>query len=162
MEDFNWSSAIGPGTTHLSMTAAGREEKFMKALQELPEIQMNNDAMHPNRYEEAGNCMAGKGVGAHVTEKHGIGAKETPATTSPELYWDRFEHQNVTKAIMLIEAALINSAPDMSNEFVAVSFSSVLTGRARDLVEKAYIDVGWSGAKILALDLSRSTIKLEF
>lgn len=125
---------------------------------------MQDTASHPtvhcNRIEPAGNCMAGKG--APVVEKHGIGAKETPAATSPEIYMDRFEHQNVTKAIMLIEATLINSAPDEAKSLVEITIPMVLTGRAIPLVQQAYVDVGWSKVTIIAIDLVRSTVKLEF
>lgn len=62
-DSFNWSSAIGPGTTNISMASADAEKKFMNAIKEM-EIQMN-DSIHPNRYEPAGN------VSIHPTSPQG-------------------------------------------------------------------------------------------
>lgn len=169
MEDFNWSAAIGPGI--LTNQRNTDEAAFVAALKaihpddifpkgSLMQDTGNHPTIHGNRFEPAGNCRVGKSV--DIIDKPGIDVKEIPVVTSPTQYVDRLEQQNVNKTIASIEAALVNSEPDMSNEFVAVAFSSVLTARARDLVEKAYVDAGWASAKILALDICRSTIKLEF
>lgn len=161
--NFNWGAAIGPGITNRNRNQDDFE--FIKALkaispEDLKRMQdtANHPTVHCNRIEPAGNCMAGKG--AHVVEKHGIGNKEIPQATGPEIYMDRFEHQNVTKAIMLIESALITSGP--SGNSVEVTIPMVLTGRAVTLVQQAYVDVGWTKATIIAIDLVRSTVKLEF
>jgi hypothetical protein len=97
-------------------------------------------------------------------EPHGIGSQELPDVVTPEIFMDRYTHQAATKAIVLIEAALINAIPKPSAQgsSLTVDVPVVLNGRVTDIVRQRYTDVGWVNVVITAIDLVSTRVSLFF
>lgn len=173
MSQFNWNTTIGPGIIpHRNDTDA-----FLAALKAIhpddifpkdtPRMldHLDHPTIHSNRMESPGNCIAGNpNIASTGSEPHGNGSHETPDVTTPEGYIDRHTHQQVTKTIMLIEAALINTAPTVApgEIYVNVTVNIVVDGRIATLIEQRYRDVGWISAKLVQADNVRSTMRLVF
>jgi hypothetical protein len=97
-------------------------------------------------------------------EPHGIGSQELPDVVTPEIFMDRYTHQAATKAIVLIEAALINAIPKPSAQgsSLTVDVPVILNGRVTDIVRQRYTDVGWVNVVITAIDLVSTRVSLFF
>lgn len=97
-------------------------------------------------------------------EPHGAGSEELPDVITPEAFVDRYTHQSAYNAIMMIEAALINSkpTPSVDGSFVAASFTAILNGTVSNIVKQQYLDKGWINVSITAVNATTSSIKLYF
>jgi hypothetical protein len=97
-------------------------------------------------------------------EPHGAGSQELPEVVTPEIFMDRYTHQAATKAILLIESALINAIPKPSAQgsSLSVTVPVVLNGRVTDIVKQRYVDVGWVNVTISAVDLESTQVSLFF
>ena len=203
MEDFNWSTAIGPGIIPrrteqddldfiASLKAIHPDDIFPKETRKMNDT-ANHPSIHCNRMEEPGNVSAfptspqgqeliaqrakiidtfqqvtdavkppvalGSGV-----EPHGCGNKETPDVVSPEMFLDRFIHQESTRAIMLIEVRLINAVPVEKDDtnVVQVTIAMELSGRIEAIVRQAYLDVGWKQVTFVKAAGFSTRVTLQF
>ncbi|QBJ02805.1 hypothetical protein MZD04_gp279 [Pseudomonas phage Psa21] len=99
------------------------------------------------------------------TEPHGAGNQELPDVVTPEIYMDMFTHNTATKTILLIEAALIGTAPIPSGEgsYLRVEVPIVVNGRVGSIVTQRYTDVGWKNVTLVRMtDTSKSLFTAYF
>jgi hypothetical protein len=98
------------------------------------------------------------------TEPHGAGSGDLPDIVTPEIFMDRYTHNQAFYGIMKIEAALEDAKPlpSVVGSYVEVRVSAIFNGRVGDIIKQQYLDKGWATITLIEVDATTTAVKLVF
>lgn len=131
------------------------------------DLEEDHDVIEKAQFSVGGNpSPVERNIAMTPVETHGAGSHTTPDVVTPEQFMDRFTHQQVYSLIMAIESELIKAVPEvvLGQNVVQVTTTTpvVVSGVILGLVQRRYLDAGWSDARIAMNAENRVLAQLQF